>query len=85
MSQQVSRKFWITFPSRTQVEKPIIWRMSNDTSGYARLIRQASVQHEIGIMAVLLEGDGAQVAGAVKFLRDAGVQVDPIEKSVVEG
>jgi hypothetical protein len=36
-------------------------------------------------MALLLEGDRAQVADAVEFLKQAGVQVDPIEKSVVEG
>jgi ABC-type methionine transport system ATPase subunit len=81
----VSRKFWITFPTRTQVEKPIIWQMSRAYPDVSFDIRQASVQHEIGIMAVLLEGEGEQVAAAVKFLRDAGVQVDPIEKSVVEG
>ncbi len=48
-------------------------------------IRQASVQNEIGIMAVLLSGAEADVQAAVQFLRGRGVQVDPIEKSVVEG
>jgi len=48
-------------------------------------IRQASVQHEIGIMAVLLTGEQSQVNGAIDFLRSRGVTVEPIEKSVVEG
>jgi hypothetical protein len=48
-------------------------------------IRQASVQHEIGIMAVLLSGSEDQVNGAIAFLRSKGVTVEPIEKSVVEG
>ena len=48
----------------------------------ANVVRAVS---EIGIMAVLLDGDGAQVAGAIQFLRDAGLQVDPIEKTVLEG
>ncbi len=82
---KVARKFWITFPTRTQVEKPIIWQMSRAYPDVSFDIRQASVQHEIGIMAVLLEGESEEVVAAVKFLRDAGVQVDPIEKSVVEG
>jgi len=82
---QISRKFWITFPSRTQVEKPVIWQMSRKYPDVMFDIRQASVQHEIGIMAVLLEGEAEEVAGAIKFMRDEGVQVDPIEKSVVEG
>lgn len=48
-------------------------------------IRQASVQNEIGIMAVLLTGPEADVLGAIDFLRSKGVTVEPIEKSVVEG
>lgn len=82
---KTSRKFWITFPSKKEVERPIIWEMSRAYPEVVFDIRQASVQHEIGIMAMLLEGDAEHVKSAVKFLRDAGVQVDPIEKSVVEG
>ncbi|GIW75209.1 MAG: hypothetical protein KatS3mg104_0272 [Phycisphaerae bacterium] len=83
--QKVSRKYWITFPTRREVERPIIWEMSRAFPDVVFDIRQASVQHEIGIMAVLLEGQISQVEGAVEFLRQSGVQVDPIEKSVVEG
>jgi hypothetical protein len=43
------------------------------------------VQNEIGIMAVLLKGKEAEVLGAIEFMRAAGVTVEPIEKSVVEG
>jgi len=81
----ISRRFWFTFPSRTQVEKPIIWQMSRKFPDVVFDIRQASVQNEIGIMAVLLEGEAAQVKAAVEFCRDSGLQVDPIEKSIIEG
>ncbi len=81
----ISRKFWFTFPTKTQVEKPIIWQMSQKYPKVIFDIRQASVQHEIGIMAVLLSGEAEEVKGAVEFCRENGVQVDPIEKSVVEG
>ena len=80
-----SRKFWLTFPTRSEVGQPIIWRMSRAFPEVQFDIRQASVQDSIGIMAVLLDGDGQQVADALQFLRDAGVQVDPIEKTVLEG
>jgi hypothetical protein len=43
------------------------------------------VQNEIGIMAVLLTGTEQDVNAAIAFCRAAGVQVDPIEKSVIEG
>jgi hypothetical protein len=48
-------------------------------------IRQSSVQQEIGIMAILLSGEQGKVDAAIEFVRGAGVTVEPIEKSVVEG
>ena len=81
----VSKRCWFTFPTRTQVEKPIIWQMSRKFPDVSFDIRQASVNNEIGIMAVLLTGEADQVQGAIEFLRSCGVTVEPIEKSVVEG
>ena len=80
-----SRRCWFTFPTRTQVEQPIIWQMSRKFPDVSFDIRQASVQNEIGIMAVLLSGPEDDVNGAIQFLRSRGVTVEPIEKSVVEG
>jgi hypothetical protein len=80
-----SKRVWLTFPTRTEVEQPIIWQMSRQFPQMTFDIRQASVQHEIGIMAVLLSGPQKDVLGAIEFLRSKGVTVEPIEKSVVEG
>jgi NIL domain len=81
----VSKRCWLTFPTRNQVEQPIIWRMSQAFPKVVFDIRQASVQNEIGIMAVLFVGPGPDVVAALSFLREAGLTVEPIEKSVVEG
>ncbi|HEX8324663.1 MAG TPA: NIL domain-containing protein [Tepidisphaeraceae bacterium] len=81
----ISRKFWFTFPTKTEVQRPVIWEMSRKYPDVVFDIRQASVQDEIGIMAVLLEGEAEQVRAAVEFCRKAGLQVDPIEKTVIEG
>jgi ABC-type methionine transport system ATPase subunit len=80
-----SRRCWFTFPSRNEVEQPIIWQMSRKFPEVSFDIRQASVQNEIGIMAVLLTGGEADVKAAIEFVRSKGVTVEPIEKSVVEG
>ena len=80
-----SKRCWFTFPSKAQVEQPILWQMSRKFPDVTFDIRQASVQHEIGIMAVLLTGEESEVNGAIDFLRSRGVTVEPIEKSVVEG
>jgi ABC-type methionine transport system ATPase subunit len=85
MAASYSKRCWFTFPSRTQVEQPIIWQMSQKFRDVIFDIRQASVQNEIGIMAVLLTGGEAEVKAAIEFLRSKGVTVEPIEKSVVEG
>ena len=83
--QPYSRRFWFTFPSKAQVEQPVIWQMSRKFPDVVFDIRQAGVQNEIGIMAVLLSGTEADVNAAVAFCRAQGLQVDPIEKSVIEG
>ena len=83
--EEFSKRCWFTFPTRTQVEQPIIWQMSQKFPNVIFDIRQASVQHAIGIMAVLLSGTEADVNGAIDFVRSKGVTVEPIEKSVVEG
>ena len=80
-----SKRCWFTFPTRNQVEQPIIWQMSRKFPDVSFDIHQASVQNEIGIMAVLLTGQETQVIAAIEFLRSKGVTVEPIEKSVVEG
>ena len=80
-----SKRCWFTFPSPQQVEQPIIWQMSRTYPNVMFDIRQASVNNEIGIMAVLLSGDEDEVNDAIAFLRSKGVTVEPIEKSVVEG
>jgi L-aspartate semialdehyde sulfurtransferase ferredoxin len=85
MQAPYSKRCWFTFPTRSQVEQPIIWQMSRKFPDVSFDIRQASVQNEIGIMAVLLSGSETEVTAAVDFLRGKGVTVEPIEKSVVEG
>jgi hypothetical protein len=85
MSEKFSRRCWFTFPSRGEVEQPIIWQMSRKFPDVVFDIRQASVQKDIGIMAVLLTGEEKDVKAAIEFVRSRGVTVEPIEKSVVEG
>jgi len=85
MAANYSKRCWFTFPSRKQVEQPIIWQMCRKFPEVSFDIRQASVQNEIGIMAVLLTGSETEVNQAIEFLRSKGVTVEPIEKSVIEG
>jgi hypothetical protein len=83
--QDYSRRCWLTFPTAGHVEQPIIWQMSRKYPDVTFDIRQASVRADIGIMAVLFSGKETEVKNAIDFLRSRGVQVEPIEKSVIEG
>ncbi len=82
---KTSKRVWLTFSGKAMVETPALWRMARQFPDVSFDIRQASVTAEIGIMAVLFEGEDRDVTEALAFLREQGVAVDPIEGSVVEG
>lgn len=82
---EVSRRYWFTFPTRNEVEQPLIWQMSRKYPDVIFDIRQSTVKNDQGVMAVLLTGEEDEVEAAVKFLRGKGLQIDPIEKNIVEG
>ena len=73
-----TRKCWLTFEGGHQNE-PCLWKMSHRYPDVVFDIRQASVQKDIGVMAVLFEGEEEQVQDALKYLIELGVKVDPVE------
>ena len=75
---KLTRKCWLTFESGRQNE-PCLWKMTRKFPDVSFDIRQASVQKDIGIMAVLFEGEENQVQGALDYLVQQGVKVDPVE------
>ena len=85
MMDTTTRRCWLTFEGGRQNE-PCLWRMSQKFPRVIFDIRQASVQKDIGIMAVLFEGPPNEVQGALDFLVEQGVKVDPVEGgSIVAG
>lgn len=75
---KTTRKCWLTFEGGRQNE-PCLWRMTRAYPDVIFDIRQASVQKDIGIMAVLFEGEDDQIDAALKYLVELGVKVDPVE------
>ena len=70
-------KYWLTFEGGRQNE-PCLWKMAIKYPDVSSDIRQASVQKDIGIMAVLFKGEPARVEAAVEYLVELGVKVDPV-------
>ena len=75
---QSTRRCWLTFEGGRQ-EEPCLWKMSRKFPEVMFDIRQASVQKDIGIMAVLFTGDGDEIQAALDYLIEQGVKVDPVE------
>jgi hypothetical protein len=75
---KVTRKCWLTFEGGHQNE-PCLWKMANKYPNVMFDIRQASVQKDIGIMAVLFTGKEVEVESALAYLASLGVKVDPVE------
>lgn len=73
-----TRKCWLTFEGGRQNE-PCLWKMCVKYPGVCFDIRQASVQADIGIMAVLFTGKEDEIEAALEFLQEQGVKVDPVE------
>ena len=71
-------KCWLTFEGGHQNE-PCLWKMAKKYPDVMFDIRQAQVTKDIGIMAVLFEGEEDQVQEALEYLQELGVKVDPVE------
>ncbi len=74
----IKRKCWLTFEGGQQ-QQPRLWEMSQKFPEVVFDIRQASVNQEIGIMAVLFEGEEEDIQAALDHLVSSGVKVDPVE------
>lgn len=79
----IRRKVYLTFPS-AQVKEGIICDMY-DKYKVRFNIRSASVNEQVGLMAVELEGPEQNVTSALKFFQERGLTVEPIEMNVIEG
>jgi len=79
---QTRQKFYLTYPQRL-VREPLIYHLSRKFDVVFN-VRGASVNEEIGIIALELDGDPEIIEAAVAWLREQGVTVEPIEKNVIE-
>jgi len=71
----------LTFPPAL-IQEPIAYRLVKDFDIVIN-IRRAEVKADHGWIALELEGDEAALERGVKWLKERGVQVDPIERDVI--
>ena len=75
-------KFYLTYPKKL-VKEPLIYQMGKKFDLVFN-VRSASVNEEIGIIALELDGSQKEIDAAVEWFRSCGVTVEPIEKNVIE-
>lgn len=80
--RRVRRKVYLTFPAE-KTKEAIICDMY-DRYQIRFNIRSASVNENIGLIAVEMEGDEEKMQEAFEFFRKRGVKVEPIEINVIE-
>jgi L-aspartate semialdehyde sulfurtransferase ferredoxin len=71
----------LTFPARL-VQEPILYRLVKDFDILIN-IRRADVKAEWGWVMLEMEAQDATLERGVKWLKEQGVQVDPIERDVI--
>ena len=71
----------LTFPSEL-IQEPIVYRLVKDFDIVIN-IRRADVKEDYGWVALEMEAGEDTLARGVRWLKDKGVQVDPIERDVI--
>lgn len=78
----MAQRLWLMYPPKL-IKKPFIWEVGHKFKVVTN-IRQASVNDEIGIVCLELDGPRAEVKAAIKWLEKVGVNVEPVEINVIE-
>lgn len=81
-NRKEKKRLWLMYPPQ-KITRPILWELGQKFKLVTN-IRQASVTDQIGILCVELDGQAAEIARAVTWLVKSGVNVEPVEISVLE-
>jgi hypothetical protein len=76
------RRIWLTYPPQ-KIKRPVIWELGRKFDVVTD-IRQASVNDELGIVCLELDGRRSEIDAAIAWLEKIGVKVEPVEINVIE-
>lgn len=78
----IKKKIYMNFPQKL-IKEPIIYQVGHKFKVVTN-IRGASINDEIGIVALELEGEPEDIEKSIAYMREKGVTVEPIEMDMVE-
>ncbi len=66
------------------VTQPVVFEVGHKFKVVTN-IRQASVDEEIGIISLEMDGEETEIEKAIAWLEEIGVKVEPVEINTIEG
>ena len=78
-----TQRLWLMYPSR-HVTRPVICELARKFDVVFN-IRQASVNDEIGLVSLELQGERELIKAAIAWLEEQGIKVEPLEIQTIEG
>jgi len=78
-----TQRLWLTYPAPL-VTKPVICDLAKKFP-VSFNIRQASVNDEMGLVSLELQGERDTIKSAITWLEEQGVKVEPVEINTIEG
>ena len=78
----MKKRIYLTYP-KDQVKEPLIYEVGRLYKVKTN-IRQATVSETIGLVALELDGDSADIDKAIEYFTEKGVKVEPIELDIIE-
>lgn len=80
--EKVSERVYLTFPKELVKEPIVCWLAKKFDIIFN--IRGSTVTAEMGLVALEIDGERGEVNRAIEWLKEKGVIVEPIEKSIIE-
>jgi ferredoxin len=75
------RKIVLTFP-KDKIDQPIIYKLIKDYELGFNILKASITPDQEGHMALELNGDDTQIEKGIKYLKDQGVEVQPLSKDI---
>ncbi|MGC3989357.1 MAG: NIL domain-containing protein [Chthoniobacteraceae bacterium] len=76
-------RLWLMYPAR-HITRPVIYELGKEFAVVTN-VRQASVNDEVGLVSIELEGERTEIKRAIAWLEELGVKVEPVEIQIIEG
>lgn len=70
-------RLWLMFPSRL-ITRPVLWELAKEFNVVTN-VRQASVNEEVGLVSLELDGERDEIKKAISWLEELGIKVEPVE------